>query len=145
MITIGPCVDCGQPGIKTMPLEGSLCETCDAQRAERARHMLAGILAAPRNAALEAERLTERLGRVVEQRDRLIEQRDEALSQRDDLLHALTDCLAAMPFGANWNSDGRNPEWLKKARAAITRAKPAQPDPIAGNTLPAGQPPLDND
>ncbi len=39
-----------------------------------------------------------------------------------ELLTALEDVLRKMPFGANWDSEDNNPQWLKNARAAIAKA-----------------------
>jgi hypothetical protein len=40
-----------------------------------------------------------------------------------ELLAALQTVLAKMPFGANWDSQGNNPQWLKDARAVVAKAK----------------------
>lgn len=39
-----------------------------------------------------------------------------------DLLAALETALAKMPFGANWDANGNNPQWVKDAHAAIAKA-----------------------
>lgn len=49
-----------------------------------------------------------------------------AVNCHDDLLKACKRCLADVRFGAIWDSDGNNVEWVKMMRAAIAKAKGVQ-------------------
>lgn len=46
-----------------------------------------------------------------------------AVNHHAALVEALDSVLKNMPFSANWDSEGRNPNWLKDARDVL---RPAQ-------------------
>ncbi len=55
---------------------------------------------------------------------KLREEHNATVNSHADLLEALEDVLKGMPFGANWDSQGNNPDWLKAARTTIANARP---------------------
>lgn len=46
-----------------------------------------------------------------------------ACNSHDELRAALQEVLAKMPYGANWDEKGNNPEWLLKARAVLLKTE----------------------